>query len=1077
MSINWSKVSSQLLILVFALAWGTLGASLGLAQATGSIRGTTLDSTGAVIPDTKVTVSNASIGVERIVRTNETGGFVVSSLLPADYDITAEKDGFTGSPKRVTLSAGNDITVDFALSIGTVAQTVDVTSQGVEVNLVNTKVEANINPTAIAELPLIGRNAYELAKMSPAVLISSAAGRNNDIAISIIGKATTSTRVTLNGLDISNVMAGGEPEMNFSNELVQEFQVSINNGDPANGQSSSGTINLVTKRGENLYHGAGYGYFRNNQYAGYPGISHPAVIPNPTSDPNIAAVNATNAEPTFFRRVLGGIVSGPVRKDHTYWLVSGEELQQQAAAVYYPNYTAFNNAFSSVGTVPSKRLTGSARLDWQADANNSFYFMWAGDRLRQITNASGMASQAAYRNNDVHFGMVGYTRIFTNNLVGDFRFGFDHYDQVTLNDQAAKDIAKQVAVGTGLDTIGSFTVSGTNMIFGGRTDSPQEWWNPRAQFAASFSYNHGPTTWKFGGLGEPTNFRWINGLYSTPMTGTIFNPTQAAAAGISIPATFKNYSDILQLPLQSFTFAVGNQITYPENWNGDKLLWTQIYSAYTGASYKATPKLTLNWNLLYSYNGGAPNPDLPLPSSLAIFTAGGKLSAPKNAKNNFSPSVGFAWDPVGQGKTVIRAGTGYYYGIISPSQEGRARPNLLPVGDGAATVAGDAIPNPKTGIGSLNFKTANANAAAGVYRLQDLVNDISTIKSNLLRTVFTGTNKDLSVRNLDYFHGESTGVYDPAFRLPTYWQSMIGIQQQFGSDWLLGASYIYNVSNHEQFQHDANLSQRAAGPIAPLLGQPNLTAPVIIVDAGARSLYKALLVDAKKSFSHRYTLNAAYTHQNAEGTAFTGQTAPSLINYLDWKDNWGPFASIPANTFSLGLSVTNLPWGFDFSFVNYFSSNLPMNAYLAGLDLTGDGTTNDHLPEIGYNRVNRGCDKSCLQAAVSDFNLKYASIPGQVRTDRLGNTINPINLPANFQTGHSLRTQDIRLTKRFRVSEGSSLAFEAEVFNLLNWANLTFATSAANLYSSGFGQPTDRSGTNFGTGGPRSMQFGARFSF
>src|SRR5262249_28292715 len=134
-------------------------------------------------------------------------------------------------------------------------------------------------------------------------------------------------------------------------------------------------------------------------------------------------------------------------------------------------------------------------------------------------------------------------------------------------------------------------------------------------------------------------------------------------------------------------------------------------------------------------------------------------------------------------------------------------------------------------------------------------------------------------------------------------------------------------------------------------------------------------------------------------------------------------------------------------------------------------------PEIGFNRVNRGCDSSCLRAAVTDFNLNYASIPGQVRTDRLGNTINPINLPAHFQTGHSLRTQDIRLTKRFRVSEGSSLALEAEVFNLFNWANLTFASSAGNLYSSGFGQPTDRSATNFGTGGPRSMQFGARFSF
>jgi len=131
--------------------------------------------------------------------------------------------------------------------------------------------------------------------------------------------------------------------------------------------------------------------------------------------------------------------------------------------------------------------------------------------------------------------MMGWTRVFNPNFVGDFRLGFDYYDQVTLNTQAAQDIAKQVAVGTGLDTIGSFSVSGTNLSFGGRTDSPQEWRNPRIQFTGNFTYSHGPMTWKFGFIGAPTKFRWVNGLYSTPMTGTVFNPTQAAAAGIPVP--------------------------------------------------------------------------------------------------------------------------------------------------------------------------------------------------------------------------------------------------------------------------------------------------------------------------------------------------------------------------------------------------------------------------------------------------------------------------------------------------------------------------------------------------------------
>ena len=153
-------------------------------------------------------------------------------------------------------------------------------------------------------------------------------------------------------------------------------------------------------------------------------------------------------------------------------------------------------------------------------------------------------------------------------------------------------------------------------------------------------------------------------------------------------------------------------------------------------------------------------------------------------------------------------------------------------------------------------------------------------------------------------------------------------------------------------------------------------------------------------------------------------------------------------------------------------SDLPFNAFLAGLDMTGDGTTNDHLPEIGYNRVNRGCSKDCLIAAVADFNANYAG-----KLDANKTVIPQITLPASFKTGDSLMTQDLRLTKKIHIRERVSLSLQAEVFNLLNFANLNFASSAGNLYSGSFGQPTDRSAANFGTGGPRSMQFGARMSF
>jgi len=464
---------ARISVVVLAFFLGTAGASVAFAQNTGSIQGTVSDATGARVPGATVTVSNVGMGAQRTVTTNDDGLYVVSAMLPANYDVSVEKTGFSRVTQHVTLAAGHDVTVDLALAVGATTETINVEAQAVEVNLVNTKVDSDINPTDIAQLPLIGRNAYELAKMSPAVIISSSPGRNNDISISIIGKATTSTRITLNGIDISNVMAGGEPEMNFSNELVQEFQVAINNGDPANGNSSSGTINLVTKRGENEIHGAAYGYFRNSQYAGYPGIGHPAQLPNPTNDPGIAAVNATDLSPGFYRRVFGGIMSGPIKKDKAYWLVNAEETQQQSAAVYSPNNAAFNNAFSTISLVPLNRFTASVRLDDQLSTNNSVFLMMAIDRLREQTVATTQPSEGGVRNNNVYAGVLGFTRVFNPNFVGDFRLGFDWYDTFITTTPAAAAIATQFAPNSGLPTIGSWTVNGTNMIFGGRTDAPR----------------------------------------------------------------------------------------------------------------------------------------------------------------------------------------------------------------------------------------------------------------------------------------------------------------------------------------------------------------------------------------------------------------------------------------------------------------------------------------------------------------------------------------------------------------------------------------------------------------------------
>jgi hypothetical protein len=91
--------------------------------------------------------------------------------------------------------------------------------------------------------------------------------------------------------------------------------------------------------------------------------------------------------------------------------------------------------------------------------------------------------------------------------------------------------------------------------------------------------------------------------------------------------------------------------------------------------------------------------------------------------------------------------------------------------------------------------------------------------------------------------------------------------------------------------------------------------------------------------------------------------------------------------------------------------------------------------------------------------------------------IQPVTLPTNFGTGDGLLSQDVRVTKRIKIGERLSVNLIGEVFNLLNISNVTYVSSSANLYSSGFGQPSARVGQLFGSGGPRAFQFAARVSF
>jgi len=315
------------------------------------------------------------------------------------------------------------------------------------------------------------------------------------------------------------------------------------------------------------------------------------------------------------------------------------------------------------------------------------------------------------------------------------------------------------------------------------------------------------------------------------------------------------------------------------------------------------------------------------------------------------------------------------------------------------------------------------------------------------------------------------------FRLPYSEHLSIGIQREVHTDLVVSADFVFRQYLHQLISGtDFNHYYSAAGPIIPkcLPGQsqdPAVECSTGVIQgnvSGARSHYKGLLFKADKRFSHRTTGTLAYAY--ADQVGYNG-----LVDNSNWFASWGPQSSHQTLT---GSIVADLRWGIQVSGITSFQSAPPFQPYLAGVDLNGNGVVESAgesilggspLPGGGYNQFGISKGKNDLIQLVNQYNQTYGQTPCKVSTPTC------IILPANFSFPHSFNSQDMRVTKTFRLHERLHLQVFGEVFNLFNIANLV--NYSASLASPGFGQPSQRTPNTFGTGGPRAFQLGSRLMF
>ncbi|MGO9542668.1 MAG: carboxypeptidase regulatory-like domain-containing protein [Terriglobales bacterium] len=293
----------QLCLAVFAVLALTFSAFAQVQN--GQFSGTIVDPSGAAIANAKVSVSNPATGLTLTATTNSSGNYTVREVPPGAYKITVEAPGFkTESNTGVGANAGTISHVDFKLQVGKASEVVEVNAEAVAVNTEDSKLASTVSATQISNLPLNGRNVYDLIQLVPGAVnvtgVDMEAGHNTVV---------NGVREDFNGFLINGVsnkdLSGGVVNVPIE-DTVEEFQQLQLNVSAQYGSSAGSINNLITKSGSNAIHGSAWDYLRND-----------AV------DANEYFLNQQNvAKPPLHFNQFGFTVGGPIIKDKLFFFGS-----------------------------------------------------------------------------------------------------------------------------------------------------------------------------------------------------------------------------------------------------------------------------------------------------------------------------------------------------------------------------------------------------------------------------------------------------------------------------------------------------------------------------------------------------------------------------------------------------------------------------------------------------------------------------------------------------------------------------------------------------------------------------------
>ena len=1079
-----------------------LSAPAARAQVSASLSGRVTDPSGATVSGANVAAKNMETGETRTAGTDDAGRYWIPSLAVGQYEVHVTKAGFQEQVQAgIRLVVSEQATLDFALRLGQISEQVKVEENTPVVSLSPADISGLVAEEQVKDLPLNGRSYDELMTLNPGVVNftwekTGGIGVSNSTAanmFSVAGNRPQQNLFLLNGIEYTgaaenNMTPGGTSGQMLGVDAVREFNTLTNTYGAEYGKRPGAQVSIVTRGGTNDWHGSGFEYLRNNIF----------------DAPNFFDLGSA---PPFRRNQFGGSAGGPIRKDKTFLFGSYEGFRQslhQTSVAYVPDASVRNcigvancTVFTS-GKMSTPVVVGSSCPQTQPQNTNclneiySLLNLWPGANGADVLNKDGSPSgiapsfssplqtiredfgtarmdhalsstdslAAVYTVDDSadqtatainpfmsdttslreQVATLEETHSFSSRLVNNARFGFSRAGYFFTGEPTPGTTAASVSGFLSGPRVGAVVVGGSAAS------------NPAAQLALAGSNNGSNLDVNRNLYTFEDEVASTNGRHQLKL-GVWFQRFQSnenIALSQYGQATFVNLTSFLQ---GSFKYVpptgpatTGSFLIDPAS---TPMSWRSLFSAfYVEDVVQINPKFTLSLGLRQEFSTGW-NEAYGRASNFA-FTNGVINTQPMVGNSVFQrnranflpqPRIGLAWSPIGR-RTVLRAGFGLYNDL-------------------------------QDALGYRTDQNAPFNATCSIPNL-------TLDKFPLALPIVAASAGTASPAGTKIVPG---GV-QPDLYTPTVLSYSLKVEREITPNTSITIGYLGSHAYHELISIDANIPPTVTCAQPGCARANNLLANTYSWFSEGNSLYNAMTVDVNRRFTKGLTFRGSYTWSKALDNgdslnATAAANAPALVaNPTNIRADWGPATYDVRNLGVMNVSY-DLPFGNGKRLLN--GTNAWGNGLVSGWTLNSIVTIQagfPFTPELSFNPSNDGDTRNPVRPSWNPahqgpvilggtkqwFDPTAFSVPAQGTFGNVGRDV---------LTGPGLATWDFSVLKDTHLYERLNLQFRAEIFNLLNRANLDTPNLIVFTSPSGAASPVAGTFTSTSTSS-RQVQFGLK---